>query len=163
VAAIVLVGFSVVMLNAFGDDHSVLHAMSGLFAFLALLLATLVALLPLFRVRRAKFVDPIELDRKTMTIAADGIRMVSPGCNRFASWQMISRVDADSKTIVFYDIRPLSYCVIPLTAFNNQDEANKFARLATTYQAATQPNADVGVPPIDAPDTGNPYQPPAAM
>ncbi|MDH3719692.1 MAG: YcxB family protein [Planctomycetota bacterium] len=164
VAAIVLVGFSVMMLNAFRDGHSpLLQVMLGLVAFLALLLATLVALLPLFRVRQAKFVDPIELERKSMTIAADGIRIVSPGCNRFATWQMISRVDADSKTVVFYDIRPLSYCVIPLVAFNNQDEANEFARLATTYQAATQPNADVGVPAIEIADTGNPYQPPAAM
>jgi hypothetical protein len=163
VAAMVLVGFSVVMLNAFRDDHSLLYAMSGLFAFLALLLATLVALLPLFRLRQAKFVDPIELDPKTMTIAADGIRMVSPGCNRFASWQMISRVDADSKTVVFYDIRPLSYCVIPLAAFKNRVDANEFAHLATTYQAASQPNADVGTAAIETADTGNPYQPPAAM
>ncbi|NIP87413.1 MAG: hypothetical protein GTO03_18415 [Planctomycetales bacterium] len=163
VAAILVAAFSLVLLSACRPQAGLLWALSGLLAFLALFLLSLLALEPLWRIRQAKFLDPIDLQPQRLTLAPDGMHIEGAGHRRFASWRMISRVEADPRAVVFYDLRPLSYCVIPRTAFASWEAARGFTRLAAAYHAAL-----TTVPPHQLPadhpgDTENPYQPPAAM
>lgn len=160
VAFIVLVGLSLVLLYAFRATEWFVKTLFGVLSFVTLMLAGLIAITPLLRRRDERRFDPTELQEKTLTITADGIHVVSRGSERFSRWSAIKRIAATDQTIVFYDIRPSAHSVIPVFAFDDPQLANDFARLASVLLDATAPAANLAT---NIEETGNPYQPPAAM
>lgn len=156
---IVLVGISVVMLNVFRDMDWFVKSMFGVLAFFTLLLAFYIPLTPLLRLSQKRRIDPSELEKKTVTISADGIHVVSRGFERFSYWSMIERVAATDETIVIYDYRPHAHTVVQTAAFQDPQQASDFARLASVFLDSTKPAANLA---IEVEETGNPYQPPAA-
>ncbi len=98
------------------------------------------------------------LYKRTLTISAAGLSMLSPNAESFETWQVYSHVDDDARFIAFFDASLQVGLLVPRQAFASAAEADRFAGIAKRLSQDAHP-AEAVVLPAHV-ETENPYQSP---
>lgn len=130
-------------------------------AFMLLMFAVLTLLRLWARTRWEKFVDPIMLGLRTLTLTREGLWWTGPDWQSYSRWEMIGRAQKVGDLLAIYSIQPQAAAAIPLNAFSSEFEAEAFLETVTMFQGMAQHRQQAQNQPMVTVVSDNPYQPPS--